>query len=63
MKNFFDNKKMEKRFFEDLKLIKISALKGKGFKKLFREIDDTLQKSVTKFTTSKLNKILKRVIE
>ncbi len=63
IKEFFDNKKMEKRFFEDLKLIKISALKGKGFKKLFREIDDTLQKSVTKFTTSKLNKILKRVIE
>ena len=27
MKEFFDNKKMEKRFFEDLKLIKISALK------------------------------------
>ena len=63
MKEFFDNKKMEKRFFEDLKLIKISALKGKGFNKLFREIDDTLQKSVTKFTTSKLNRILKRVIE
>ena len=63
MKVFFDNKKMEKRFFEDLKLIKISALKGKGFKKLFKEIDDTLQKSVTKFTTSKLNRILKRVIE
>ena len=63
MKEFFDNKKMEKRFFEDLKLIKISALKGKGFKKLFKEIDDTLKKSVTKFTTSKLNRILKRVIE
>lgn len=63
MKDFFDNKKMEKRFFEDLKLVKISALKGKGFKKLFKEIDDTLQKSVTKFTTSKLNRILKRVIE
>ena len=63
MKDFFDNKKIEKRFFEDLKLIKISALKGKGFKKLFKEIDDTLQKSVTKFTTSKLNRILKRVIE
>ena len=63
MKEFFDNKKMEKRFFEDLKLVKISALKGKGFKKLFKEIDDTLQKSVTKFTTSKLNRILKRVVE
>ena len=63
MKEFFDNKKMEKRFFEDLKLVKISALKGRGFKKLFKEIDDTLQKSVTKFTTSKLNRILKRVIE
>ena len=63
MKEFFDNKKIEKRYFEDLKLVKISALKGKGFKKLFKEIDDTLQKSVTKFTTSKLNRILKRVIE
>ena len=63
MKEFFDNEKMEKRFFEDLKLVKISALKGKGFKKLFKEIDDTLQKSVTKFTTSKLNRILKRIIE
>ena len=63
MKEFFDNKKIEKRFFEDLKLVKISALKRKGFKKLFKEIDDTLQKSVTKFTTSKLNRILKRVIE
>ena len=63
MKEFFNNKKIEKRFFEDLKLVKISALKGKGFKKLFKEIDDTLQKSVTKFTTSKLNRILKRVIE
>ena len=63
MKEFFDNKKMEKKFFEDLKLVKISALKGKGCKKLFKEIDDTLQKSVTKFTTSKLNRILKRIIE
>ena len=63
IKEFFDNKKMEKRFFEDLKLVKISALRGIGFKKLFKEIDDTLQKSVTKFTTSKLNRILKRVIE
>ena len=63
MKVFFDNKKIEKRFFEDLKLIKISALKRKGFKKLFKEIDDTLRKSETKFTTSKLNKILKRVVE
>ena len=63
LKEFFDNKKIEKRFFEDLKLVKISALKRKGFKKLFKEIDDTLQKSVTKFTTSKLNRILKRVIE
>ena len=63
IKEFFDNKKIEKRFFEDLKLVKISALKRKGFKKLFKEIDDTLQKSVTKFTTSKLNRILKRVIE
>ncbi len=62
LKEFFDNKKIEKRFFEDLKLVKISALKRKGFKKLFKEIDDTLQKSVTKFTTSKLNRILKRVI-
>ncbi len=63
LKEFFDNKKIEKRFFEDLKLVKISALKRKGFNKLFKEIDDTLQKSVTKFTTSKLNRILKRVIE
>ncbi len=63
LKEFFDNKKIEKSFFEDLKLVKISALKRKGFKKLFKEIDDTLQKSVTKFTTSKLNRILKRVIE
>ena len=63
MKDFFDNKKIGKKFFGDLKLIKISALKRKGFKKLFKEIDDTLQKSVTKFTTSKLNRILKRVIE
>ena len=63
MKEFFENKKIEKRFFEDLKLVKISALKAKGFKKLFNEIDHTLQRSVTKFTTSKLNRILKRVVE
>lgn len=63
MTEFFEDKRIEKKFFRDLKLIKISALKEKGFNKLFREIDETLQKSVTKFTTSKLNKILKRVVD
>ena len=62
IKNFFEDKKVQKRYFEDLKLVKISALKGKGFKKLFSEIDDTLKKSVTKFTTSKLNRILNRIL-
>ena len=62
IKKFFEDKKVQKRYFEDLKLVKISALKGKGFKKLFTEIDDTLKKSVTKFTTSKLNRILNRIL-
>ena len=62
IKEFFEDKKVQKRYFEDLKLVKISALKGKGFKKLFSEIDDTLKKSVTKFTTSKLNRILNRIL-
>tara|TARA_B100001057_G_scaffold48610_1_gene43365 strand:- start:776 stop:2164 length:1389 start_codon:yes stop_codon:yes gene_type:complete len=62
MKEFFEDKKLQKRYFEDLKLVKISALKGKGFKKLFNQIDDTLKKSVTKFTTSKLNRILNRIL-
>ena len=62
IKKFFEDKKVQKRYFEDLKLVKISALKGKGFKKLFSEIDDTLKKSVTKFTTSKLNRILNRIL-
>ena len=63
IKEFFEDKKVEKRFFEDLKLVKISALKGKGFKKLFNEIDQTLKKSATKFTTSKLNRILNRIVD
>ena len=62
IKKFFEDKKVQKRYFEDLNLVKISALKGKGFKKLFSEIDDTLKKSVTKFTTSKLNRILNRIL-
>ncbi len=62
MKEFFEDKRVQKRYFEDLKLVKISALKGKGFKKLFNEIDNTLKKSVTKFTTSKLNRILNRIL-
>lgn len=62
IKEFFEDKKVQKRYFEDLKLVKISALKGKGFEKLFSEIDDTLKKSVTKFTTSKLNRILNRIL-
>jgi len=62
MKEFFEDKKLQKRYFEDLELVKISALKGKGFKKLFNQIDNTLKKSVTKFTTSKLNRILNRIL-
>ena len=62
MKEFFEDKKLQKRYFEDLELVKISALKGKGFKKLFNQIDGTLKKSVTKFTTSKLNRILNRIL-
>ena len=62
IKEFFEDKRVQKRYFEELKLVKISALKGKGLDKLFGEIDNTLKKSVTKFTTSKLNRILNRII-
>ena len=58
----YDSKKMQSDFFDNYERVEISALKGKGFKKIFNLTNKILKKSQETFTTSALNKMLEKFV-
>ena len=53
---------MQSDFFDNYERVEISALKGKGFKKIFNLTNKILKKSQETFTTSALNKMLEKFV-
>ena len=53
----YNSKKMQSEFMKNIEQVEISAIKKKGFKKIFNLTDKLIKKSQTKFSTSMLNKL------
>ena len=60
--DFKDSKKYQSKYISELTKIEISADKGRGLNKLLKTLDDLIARSQKKYTTSRLNKVLKNII-
>ena len=58
----YNSKKMQSEFMKNIEQVEISAIKKKGFKKIFNLTDKLIKKSQTKFSTSMLNKLLEKFV-
>ena len=58
----YNSKKMQSEFIKNIEQVEISAIKKKGFKKIFNLTDKLIKKSQTKFSTSMLNKLLQKFV-
>ena len=58
----YNSKKMQSEFMKNIEQVEISAIKKKGFKKIFNLTDKLIKKSQTKFPTSMLNKLLEKFV-
>ena len=58
----YNSKKMQSEFMKNIEQVEISAIKKKGFKKMFNLTDKLIKKSQTKFSTSMLNKLLEKFV-
>ena len=57
------SKKMQSEFMNNIEKVEISALKKKGFRKVFSLVNKIIRKSKKNFTTSMLNRLLEKFIE
>ena len=62
LKKLYESKRMQSEFMSNLVKVEISAIKKKGFKKLFQLTNKLIDTSQQKFTTSMLNSLLKKFI-
>tara|TARA_Y100000996_G_scaffold879_1_gene795 strand:+ start:1404 stop:2783 length:1380 start_codon:yes stop_codon:yes gene_type:complete len=62
LENIYNSKKMQSEFISNLVIVEISAIKKKGFKKLFQLTKKLIDISQQKFSTSMLNNLLKKFI-
>ena len=60
IKSLYNIKKMQSEFMAGLVMVEISAIKKKGFKKLFKLTKKLIDISQQKFSTSMLNNLLKK---
>ena len=58
LSEIYNTKKMQSEFISNLLKIEISAIKKKGFKKVFNLTNKLIDLSQKKYTTSKLNNLL-----
>lgn len=56
------SKKMQSEFMNNIEQVEISALKKKGFRKVFSLVNKIIRKSKKNFTTSMLNRLLEKFI-
>ena len=62
LSNIYKTKKMQSEFISNLLKVEISAMKKKGFKKVFNLTNKLIDLSQKKHSTSKLNNLLKKFI-
>ena len=62
LSEIYNTKKMQSEFISNLLKIEISAIKKKGFKKVFNLTNKLIDLSQKKYTTSKLNNLLRKFI-
>ena len=60
--NLYATKKMQSEFFFNLIKLEISAIKKKGFKRVFSQTNRLIDLSQKKFTTSNLNNLLRKFV-
>ena len=60
--NLYATKKMQSEFFLNLIKLEISAIKKKGFKRVFSQTNRLIDLSQKKFTTSNLNNLLRKFV-
>ncbi len=62
LKTKYLSKKMQSEFMNNIEKVEISALKKKGFRKVFNLVNKIIGKSKKNFTTSMLNRLLEKFI-
>ena len=62
LSEIYNTKRMQSEFISNLLKIEISAIKKKGFKKVFNLTNKLINLSQKKYTTSKLNNLLRKFI-
>ena len=62
LNNIYTTKKMQSEFISNLLKVEISALKKKGFKKVFNLTNKLIDLSQKKYSTSKLNNLLRQFV-
>ncbi len=60
IKSIYKSKRMQSEFMSNLVIVEVSAIKKKGFKKLFQLTKKLIDISQQKFSTSMLNNLLKK---
>jgi len=56
--DMYSSKRAQSNFVADFIKLEISGIKGRGFKRLFRNLDQLITRSKKSYTTSDLNKLL-----
>ena len=60
--NIYGSKRMQSDFIQNVEHVEISALKKRGFKKVFNLTNKIIKKSQKKFSTSMLNNLLEKFV-
>ena len=60
--NIYGSKRMQSDFIQNIEHVEISALKKRGFKKVFNLTNKIIKKSQKKFSTSMLNNLLEKFV-
>tara|TARA_B100001113_G_scaffold57990_1_gene43603 strand:- start:1781 stop:3166 length:1386 start_codon:yes stop_codon:yes gene_type:complete len=62
LRNIYATKKMQSEFISNLLKVEISAVKKKGFKKVFNLTNKLIELSQKKYSTAKLNNLLRKFV-
>ena len=63
LSQIYTTKKMQSDFMSNIFILEMSAIKKKGFKKIFNSTNKLIEKSKKKYSTSQLNKHLKEFVK
>ena len=63
LEKLYKSRNMQLSFIKNMFIVEISATKKKGFKTLFKHSDYLINQSQKKFSTSQLNKMMKKFVD